>query len=63
MIRYYTSISIESDDTLWNIAQEYNGDESTSHYINSIINMNNMNSDTLYSGQNLIVYYSSDIKE
>lgn len=64
MLRYYTSISIENNDTLWNIAQEYNnGDESDSNYINSIKSLNNMNSDTLYSGQNLIVYYfSSEIK-
>ncbi|MDD3240048.1 MAG: LysM peptidoglycan-binding domain-containing protein [Lachnospira sp.] len=63
-IRYYTSISIDSEETLWNIAQEYNnGDESNTHYINSIMNLNNMNSDTLYSGQNLLVYYySTEVK-
>ncbi|MDO5403646.1 MAG: LysM peptidoglycan-binding domain-containing protein [Eubacteriales bacterium] len=63
-LRYYTSISIEADETLWNIAEEYNnGEESNTHYINSIKSLNNMNSDTLYSGQNLIVYYfSSEIK-
>lgn len=64
VIRYYTSISIESDATLWNIAQEYNnGEESDTHYINSIKELNNMSSDTLYSGQNLIVYYfSAEVK-
>ena len=65
MIRYCTSISIESNDTLWAIAQKYNnGEESNSHYINSIKSINNMTSDTLYDGQTLIVYYySSEVKE
>lgn len=59
--RYYTSICIEENDTLWDIAARYNsGEENRDTYINSIMKLNNMNSDVLYSGQNLIIYYYVD---
>lgn len=58
MTKYYTSITIESDDTLWDIAQQYNtGNENTVKYINTVKKMNHMSSDTLYSGNNLLIYY------
>ena len=59
--KYYTSIVINSSDTLWDIAQEYNsGSCDIRTYINDIKKLNNMTSDTIYAGQSLIVYYYSD---
>lgn len=59
--KYYKSITIESNDTLWNIADMYNdGKEAKDSYINTIKQLNNMSSDTLYAGESLIVYYYSD---
>lgn len=59
--RYYTSINIEEDDTLWDIEARYNsGQEDRNHYIHSIMELNNMTTDTLYSGQHLIIYYYSN---
>ncbi|GEM_PF-3196861 len=56
--RYYTSITVESEDTLWNIADRYNhGTENRQDYMQSIMQLNNMTSDMLYEGKNLIVYY------
>lgn len=58
--RYYTSISIQEDDTLWDIESRYNsGAEERNDYIHSIMELNHMTSDVLYSGQNLIIYYYS----
>ena len=56
--QYYTSITIEDCDTLWDIEARYNtGAENKEQYIRSIMQMNHMSSDILYSGQNLIIYY------
>ena len=60
--KYYTSITIQSDDTLWDIAKQYNSASSNNYtaYINEIKQLNNMSSDKLYAGQNILVYYYSD---
>ena len=56
--KYYTSIEIRNDDTLWMLEDEYNnGNESKENYINNIMKINNLNSETIYSGESLIVYY------
>jgi hypothetical protein len=56
--RLYTSISISENDTLWDIESQYNnGGEERDSYIKSVMQMNHMTSDVLYSGQNLIIYY------
>lgn len=64
MKKYYTSITVEADDTLWDIADLYyivgnNERDSNSYisYINDIKRLNNMSTDTLYAGKDLIVYY------
>ena len=56
--KYYTSIEIKNDDTLWMLEDEYNnGNESKENYINNIMKINNLSSETIYSGDSLIVYY------
>ena len=62
--RYYTSITIEDCDTLWDIEARYNtGAENKEQYIRSIMQMNHMSSDILYSGQNLIIYITVSTDE
>ena len=57
--RFYTSITVQPDDTLWNIADYYASDgESNQQYINAIKSLNNMTDDTIYSGQNIVIYYT-----
>lgn len=59
--KYYTSITISDNDTLWSLEDKYNtGVENKTEYINSIKTLNNMTDDTLYKGENLLIYYYSD---
>lgn len=58
--KYYTTITVEDNDTLWSLAGRYNnGSEDTVSYVNNLININNLSSDTIHSGKNLVVYYYS----
>lgn len=58
--KYYTTISVEDNDTLWSLADRYNnGNEDTTSYINNIMQMNDLSSDTIHSGKNLVIYYYS----
>ena len=58
--KYYTSINIEKGDTLWSIASEYvSGTKTISNYVNELKEINNLQTDCIYQGQNLIVYYYS----
>jgi len=60
LYKYYTTVSIEDNDTLWSLADRYNnGTEDTSSYINNIMQINDLSSETIHSGKNLIVYYYS----
>lgn len=60
--KYYTSIEVESGDTLWSIATRYADEEyvSIEDYISELKYMNNMNSDTIIEGHYLTVAYYSD---
>lgn len=60
--KYYTSIEIQAEDTLWSIADTYMneecGDKST--YIEEIKRLNKIDEDEIHSGQHLLIpYYSS----
>jgi hypothetical protein len=58
--KYYTSISIEKGDTLWSIADNYvDGTDSINQYVNDLKEINHLQNDCIYQGQNLIVYYYS----
>lgn len=60
--KYYTSITIESGDTLWSIAEEYMYDDydSVEEYMNEIIEINGLTSDKIYAGNNLVIVYCGD---
>lgn len=63
-IKYYTSITISSNDTLWTIASEHADEhyDSVSEYIEEVMNINSLTDTTIYTGQHLIIpYYSSEI--
>ena len=56
--KYYSSMTVTSDDTLWNLGEIYSGcNESHKEYIDNIKSINNMKDDTIYEGMNLIYYY------
>ena len=57
--KYYKTITIQSGDTLWSIAQEYNTDDSksTKDYVEELMSMNNLHNDNITAGQKLLVTY------
>ena len=58
--KYYISVEVTSDDTLWSLEADYNnGLEDRNTYINNIMQLNNMTSDTIIPGIHLLLYYYS----
>ena len=63
--KYYTSIRIESGDTLWNIADEYvKGFNLSKHdYITDVCQINGISEDKIQAGDYIVVpYYSQEVK-
>ena len=62
LTKYYKTITIEAGDTLWGIAEEYkSGDyKTTQDYVDELITMNKLHSDSITSGQKLIVAYFAE---
>lgn len=61
--KYFTNITINKGDTLWEVADEYMDDEhynSIYEYMEELRIMNNLKSDTLYAGQNLVITYYAE---
>lgn len=61
--KYYKSITIDNNDTLWSIAEEYMDKEhydSVNDYINEVKNMNSLTSDEIQYGEYLIIPYYDD---
>lgn len=64
--KYYTSIQIESGDTLWEIADEYISDEYSDiyEYIAEVCTINHISEDEIHTGQYIVVpYYSSEVRK
>ena len=63
--KYFTSIQVKTGDSLYSIANEYidQSMQSMDSYMNEVIHMNSLDSDTIHAGQYLIVpYYSTEFK-
>lgn len=63
--KYYTSIRVESGDTLWSIADRYLCEQTGSHddYIREVMQMNGLKSSDIHTGESLTVfYYSTELK-
>ncbi len=63
--KYYTSIEIQEGDSLWSIAQEYRTEhyDSTQDYVDELVVLNDLTSETIHAGQHLmVVYYDSEFK-
>lgn len=64
--KYYTSITVEKDDTLWSIASEYISSEydEIEDYITEVRNLNHLYNDGIRAGECLTIpYYASEILE
>lgn len=57
--KYFTCITVENGDTLWNIAETYKTEEysSTQEYIDEVISINNLKTDVIVAGTNLLIPY------
>lgn len=55
--KQYSSIIVQPQDNLWKIAEKYVQYESISSYVDNVKKLNNMNEDTIYAGNSIIVYY------
>ena len=64
--KYYTSITVHSDDTLSSIAEDYISSEykNADSYIREVCAINHLDEEgTIYAGENLVVpYYSDEFK-
>ena len=69
--KYYTSVQLEKGDSLWSLADEYNGEYSDvdsyasyTDYIDEVCRINQITEDTiLHSGNSVVVpYYALEIK-
>ena len=61
--KYYKSITVSNDDTLWSIAAEYMDDEhykNRQEYILEVMRMNHMTDSRLTAGKRLIVPYYAE---
>ncbi len=57
--KYYTSIEIQTGDSLWSISERYreNSGLTTVQYMKELKNMNGLKEDIIHSGQYLTVMY------
>lgn len=55
--KHYSSIIIQPKDNLWKIAEKYVQYESISSYVENVKKLNNMDEDTIYAGNHIIIYY------
>jgi hypothetical protein len=61
--KYYKSITVDRDDTLWSIAEEYNDEDhynSIHDYIDEVMRINSLSDDEIHYGENLIIPYYDD---
>lgn len=59
--KYYRSVTVNQNDTLWSYAKEYAPDNNYQAYIDELIIVNNLDSDTIIAGSNIIIpYYSTE---
>ncbi len=61
--KYYKSIEIQPGDTLWGIAEDTMTDEydSVVEYVQVLKDMNNLDSDNIEAGQDLIIAYNDSV--
>lgn len=61
--QFYKSITVESGDTLWGLAEEYMTDDcdSIEEYIAKLRTVNHLYNDTIKAGDHIIIVYNNTI--
>ena len=63
--KYYTSIRVDSGETLWSIAKKHSGEEfeNLEVFIEEVKSINQLKNNKIYAGQELVIpYYSAEYK-
>ena len=62
--KYYTSIQIETGDTLWTIAAEHITPDypNMNEYIQEVCSINHISKDEIHAGQYLVIPYYAPVK-
>lgn len=59
--KYFRSITVNSNDTLWDYATMYSKDDNYKAYIKEVKKINHLGSNEIHQGMRLIIpYYSND---
>ena len=59
--KYYKSVTVQCNDSLWDYAVKYAPDEDYDSYIKEVVRMNNLQDDNINASMNLILpYYSNE---
>lgn len=58
--KYFKSVLVSSDDTLWDYAKSYSNSCNYQAYVNEVININHLDGEFIESGMNLIIPYYSE---
>lgn len=59
--KYYKSVTVHGNDTLWNYAMKYAPDDDYDKYIREVVRMNNLRDDNIDVSMNIIIpYYSNE---
>ncbi len=62
--KYYKSITVHNNDTLWDYALQYSPDEDYDRYVREVVRMNNLRDDNIDVSMNLIIpYYSYEFMD
>ena len=59
LYKYYKSVCVMPNDSLWNYAEEYAPDSDYERYIEEVVRMNNLQEYKINEGMNIIVPYYS----
>ena len=61
--KYYKSITVKNDDTLWGYALEYSKDSNYQRYVDEVMHINNLMNEDINQGMALVIpYYSEEFR-
>ena len=59
-ITYYTSVQIQSGDSLYSIASKFDHDGTLDDFVDDILRLNHLKSHTIHAGSYILIPYQAD---